>query len=76
MIQNIAKAHQCTAGQVLLLWQWQHGIVMNPRTMSKQHMKENMNFFDFELSNDEMKQISGIKPPPDPKVCPDPHNIK
>ena len=76
VIQNIAKAHQRTAGQIVLRWHWQHGIVVNPRTMSKDHMKENLNFFDFELSDDEMKQISEIKPPPDPKVCPDPHTIK
>ena len=56
--------------------QWQQGIVVNQRTMNQDHMKENLNFFDFELSDDEMKQISNIKPPSDPKVCPDPHNIK
>ena len=76
VIQNIAKAHQRTAGQVLQRWQWQQGIVVNPRTMNQDHMKENLNFFDFKLSDDEMKQISSIKPPSDPKVCPDPHDIK
>ena len=76
VIQNIAKAHNQTAGQVIQRWQWQQGIVVNPRTMNSDHMKENLNFFDFELSDDEMKQISSIKPPSDPKVCPDPHNIK
>ena len=76
VIQSIAKAHQRTAGQILLRWHWQQGIVVNPRTMSQDHMKENLNFFDFELSDDEMKQISSIKPPADPKVCPDPHKIK
>ena len=76
VIQNIAKAHQRTAAQVVQQWQWQQGIVVNPRTWNQDHMKENLNFFDFKLSDDEMKQISSIKPPSDPKVCPDPHNIK
>ena len=76
MIQKIAKAHQHTAGQVIQRWQWQLGIVVNPRTMNQDHMKENLNFFDFELSDDEMKQISSINPPSNPKVCPDPRNIK
>ena len=75
VIQNIAKAHQRSAGQVIQRWQWQQGIVVNPRTMNQDHMKENLNFFDFELTGDEMKQISSIKPPSRPKVCPDPHNI-
>ena len=76
VIQNIAKAHQRTPGQVIQRWQWQQGIVVNPRTLDEDHMKENLNFFDFELTDDEMKQMSSIKPPPDPKVCPDPRNIK
>ena len=76
VIQKIAKAHQHTAGQVIQRWQWQLGIVVNPRTMNQDHMKENLNFFDFELSDDEMKQISSINPPSNPKVCPDPRNIK
>ena len=76
VIQSIAKAHQRSAGQVIQRWQWQQGIVVNPRTMNQDHMKENLNFFDFELTDDEMKQMSSIKPPDDPKVCPDPRNIK
>ncbi len=76
VIQSIAKAHQRTAAQIIQRWQWQQGIVVNPRTLNQNHMKENLNLFDFELSDDEMKQISSIKPPSDPKVCPDPHNIK
>ena len=76
VIKSIAMTHQRTAAQVVQRWQWQQGIVVNPRTMNQDHMKENLNFFDFELSDAEMKQISSIKPPSDPKVCPDPHNIK
>ena len=76
LIAKIAKAHNVTAAQVMLGWQWQQGIVVNPRTLNVDHMKENLNFFNFELGVDEMKQLSSIKPPEDPKVCPDPHNDK
>ena len=76
VIANIGKAHNVTAAQVILRWQWQQGIVVNPRTLNVDHMKENLNFFNFELGVDEMKQLSSIKPPKDPKVCPDPHHIK
>ena len=75
VIQSIARAHQRSPGQVIQRWQWQQGIVVNPRSMNQDHMKENLNFFDFELSDNEMKQISSIKPPSNPKVCPDLHNI-
>ena len=76
LIQSIAKAHDCTAAQVLQRWEWQQGIVVNPRTLNSDHMKENLNFFDFELSDTEMKQISTLKPPPDPKVCPYFNDVK
>ena len=71
VIQSIAKAHQRSPGQVIQRWQWQQGIVVNPRTMNQDHMKESLDFYDFELTDDEMKQISS-----NPKVCSDPHNIK
>ena len=76
LIQSIAKAHQCTPAQVIQRWQWQQGIVVNPRSMNQDHMKENLNFFDFELSDDEMKKMSTIKPPDHPKVCGDSRNVK
>lgn len=76
VIQSIAKGHNRTAAQIIQRWQWQQGIVVNPRTMNQDHMRENLNFFDFVLSDDEMKQMSSIKPPANPKVCGDPHNTK
>ena len=75
VVQDIAKAHSRSAAQVILRWEWQQGIVVNPRTLNQDHMKENLNFFDFDLSEDDMKQLSSIKPPTHPKVCPDPHII-
>ena len=75
VVQSIAKAHSRSPAQVILRWEWQQGIVVNPRTLNQDHMKENLNYFDFQLSDDEMKQLSGIKPPTHPKVCPDPHII-
>ena len=76
VIQNIAKTRDRTPAQVLQRWEWQQGIVVNPLTMNLDHMKENLNFFDFQLSDTEMKQISTIKPPQDPKVCPDYRSVK
>ena len=31
-----------------------------PRTKKENHLKENINIFDFELSNDEMKLIDSL----------------
>lgn len=74
-IQMIAKTHGRTPAQAILRWQWQLGIVMNPRTWNVEHMKENLDIFDFTLSDHEMQTMGNIKPPKHPKVCPDPHTI-
>ena len=76
VVQNIAKANKITEAQAILRWQWQQGVVVNPRTLNTDHMKENLNIFNFSLSDDDMKQLSNIPPPKHPKVCPDPHIIK
>lgn len=75
-IMHIAQSHNCTPAQVALRWQWQQGVLVNPRTMNPEHMMENLNFFDFELDENEMEKISNIAPPSEPKVTGDPHNIK
>ena len=76
VIQQIAKQHGRTPAQVILRWEWQQGVLVQPRTFNPEHMNENLNFFDFELTVDEMSQIFAIKPPPEAKVCPDPHQFK
>ena len=75
LVMNIAKSHSHSPAQVLLRWEWQQGVVTQPRTVNSVHMKENLSYFDFVLSDDEMKQIANITPPKDPKVCPDPHKL-
>lgn len=74
-IMQIAQSHKRTPAQVVLRWQWQLGVVSNPRTVNPQHMMENLNYFDFELSSDEINTISNVTPPPNRKVCLDPHTL-
>jgi 2,5-diketo-D-gluconate reductase A len=61
-----------TAAQVVLRWQLQKGLVVNPRTLDPRHMAENLDVFDFELSEAQMAAIDSVRPPLRPKVCPDP----
>ncbi|XP_065187097.1 aldo-keto reductase Mvan_2161-like [Sycon ciliatum] len=76
MLQKIATAHGRTPAQVALRFQVQLGLVVNPRTQNFEHMKENVNIFDFELSQDDMTQITYLTPPSDnPKIFPDPYKI-
>lgn len=75
-IVKIAQSHSRSPAQVVLRWEWQQGVMSQPRTVNPQHMMENLNYFDFELTDKEMDEIRNITPPSDPKVCPDPHVFK
>ena len=46
--------------QVSLRWAWQLGVATVTKTEKIPRMKENIDIFDFELSNEEMEKISGL----------------
>jgi len=49
-----------TPAQVILRWGIQRGTAIIPKTSKRERLIENAALFDFELSNDEMSQISGL----------------
>ena len=59
-LAEIGKKYNKTNAQVSLRWHYQRGIVTIPRTSQTAHMKENLNIFDFELSESDMKTISKL----------------
>jgi len=60
VLGRIAKARGKTAAQVSLRWLVQQGIVVIPRTSRIERLEENIDLFDFELSDAEMKEIAGL----------------
>ncbi|MCJ2021340.1 aldo/keto reductase [Methylobacterium sp. E-065] len=70
-ILAIAKAHGKTAAQVVLRWQVQIGCVAIPKTARPERIIENIALFDFELSTQEMDQITALDRP-DGRIGPDP----
>lgn len=60
-ISSIAKTHHVTSAQVILRWNLQRGVVVNPGSSDPEHIKENLDIFGFELSEEEMKQISALE---------------
>jgi len=59
-IAAIGKKYNKTNAQVSLRWHYQRGIVAIPRTSQKAHMAENLDIFNFELDEKEMKAISPL----------------
>ena len=57
-IWSIAEAHGVSSAQVILRWDLQRGIVVIPGSSNPEHIKENLDLFGFELTDEEMAAIS------------------
>lgn len=60
IISSIAEAHNVTPAQIILRWNLQRGVVINPGSSNPDHIKENLNIFGFELTTEEMEQIGTL----------------
>ena len=56
-IKAIADAHGVSAAQVILRWNLQRNVIVITGSSNPDHIKENLDLFDFELSDEEMEQI-------------------
>jgi 2,5-diketo-D-gluconate reductase B len=56
----IGKKHSKTAGQVSLRWLHQKGIVVIPKASTEEHLRENLEIFDFELDEEDMKTLDNM----------------
>ncbi|GAA4452117.1 aldo/keto reductase [Novipirellula rosea] len=59
-IKEIASHHDRTPAQVVLRWGLQRGTAIVPKTSKTERLKENINVFDFQLSDAEMKTIDAM----------------
>ena len=60
IIIKLAKKYNKTPAQIILRWQLQAGYIAIPGSKNPEHIKENISIFDFELSDDDMKEIYNI----------------
>lgn len=60
VITEIASKYGKNAGQVILRFENQEGIIVFPKSTHKERIKSNMEIFDFELTSDEMNAIRAL----------------
>ena len=60
MLKGIAAKYNKSVGQVILRWNIQRGVIVIPKSTHVERIKENIDVFDFELNEEEMKQISSL----------------
>ena len=59
-LMGIGEKYNKSVGQVILRWLVQRGIVPLAKTVRKERMLENIDIFDFQLSEEDMKTITNM----------------
>ena len=59
-VLEIARAHGKTAAQIIVRWHLQAGYIAIPGSSNPDHIAENFDVWDFELTENEMKKLSSL----------------
>ena len=60
VLQEIGKKYDKTVAQVILRWQLQCGIFIIPKSTHKERMAQNLDVFDFTLTDEDMQDIAAL----------------
>lgn len=60
VLTEIGKKYDKTAAQVALRWNTQRGVVIIPKSTHIERMEENLNIWDFKLTDEEMSAIAKL----------------
>lgn len=57
---SLANKYNKNVGQIILRWHYQEGIISLPKSTNDERIKGNVDIFDFELTDEEMKNIQAM----------------
>ena len=60
LLSEIGAAHGKSVGQVVLRWLIQRAVIVIPKSVRPERQRENIDIFDFELTDDQMTRIAGL----------------
>lgn len=72
VVKSIAEEVGKSPAQVIIRWNIQHDVVVIPKSVTPSRIKENLEVFDFKLSDSQMAQLDNLNE--DKRVGPDPDN--
>lgn len=75
VIGRLARKYGKTPAQVILRWHLQNNIMVIPKSVHEQRLKENIDLFDFTLSQEDLEEIRSLDRV-DGRMGPDPANPK
>lgn len=61
-VGDAASAHDKSPAQVVLRWHLQKGFIVFPKSVRRERLEENLDVFDFALSDAEMSAIDAVDP--------------
>ncbi|OMD59914.1 glyoxal reductase [Paenibacillus odorifer] len=73
LLNELAEKYGKTPAQIVLRWDLQQGVITIPKSVHADRIKENAGFFDFTLSDEDVKAIEGLNK--DHRFGPDPDNF-
>ncbi|WP_163859343.1 aldo/keto reductase [Paenibacillus elgii] len=73
LLSELAGNYGKTPAQIILRWDLQHGVVTIPKSIRESRIRENIDVFDFTLSDEDMARLDGLNQ--DHRFGPDPDHI-
>jgi len=73
LLKELAGKYDKTPAQIVLRWDLQQGVITIPKSVHADRIKENAGFFDFTLSDEDVKAIEDLNR--DHRFGPDPDNF-
>ncbi|WP_010493774.1 aldo/keto reductase [Paenibacillus elgii] len=73
LLSELAGKYGKTPAQIILRWDLQHGVVTIPKSIRESRIRENIDVFDFTLSDEDMARLDGLNQ--DRRFGPDPDHI-
>ncbi|MDX1591308.1 MAG: aldo/keto reductase [Balneolaceae bacterium] len=62
VLEEIGESHGKSAGQVSLRWLIeQENVIAIPKASSREHLEENLDIYDFELTDEQFEQIDNLR---------------
>ncbi|WP_339319157.1 aldo/keto reductase [Paenibacillus sp. FSL R10-2734] len=73
LLKELSEKYGKTPAQIVLRWDLQQGVITIPKSVHADRIKENAGFFDFTLSDEDVKAIEDLNK--DHRFGPDPDNF-
>ena len=71
-VEKIASRHGKSAAQIIIRWHLQEGLVVIPKSVTPERIRQNLDVFDFELTAEDMAEIAKLDDPRNGKTGSEP----